>query len=98
SGDDNSLVQFPGLISQNGRTSTVPPCSKIGQPLANSAAASRVSAWTMEKPPTTSLVSTNGPSVTTLFALTTRPSVFSPLPLSSIQPFWSPSAIQLCHF
>src|SRR5262249_43431555 len=41
------LVHFLEAAPQNGRPSTVPPRSKIGQPLANSAAASRVSACTI---------------------------------------------------
>jgi len=35
----NGLVYFAGAASQNGRTWTEPPCSKIGQPLATSPAA-----------------------------------------------------------
>src|SRR5689334_3806257 len=58
----HGLVHF-----QKGRTSTEPPVWSIRHPLANSAAAPRVSACTMATPPTSSLDSTNRPSVTTFF-------------------------------
>src|SRR5260370_2500366 len=61
-----------------GRPSTVPPVCKQGHALAISAAASRLSALTIVKPPTISFASTNGPSVTPFLPLTTRPSFFSP--------------------
>src|SRR5262249_35763698 len=67
------LIHFPIVRPCRERTSTEPPRRKIGQPLASWAAASRVSAWTMEKPPTISFTSMNGPSETTFLALTTRP-------------------------
>jgi hypothetical protein len=51
----------------------------------------------IEKPPMISLVSTNGPSLTTL-ALTTLPSGVNASPESVIQPFWSPSPIQVRYF
>src|SRR5205807_9342885 len=49
-------------VSTQGRTSTGPP---PGQPLAISMASSRSAASTTAKPPTTSLDSMKGPSVTT---------------------------------
>src|SRR5262245_5047950 len=77
-GRGHGLAHFPMVKAWRGRTSTEPPRRKIGQPLASSAAAPRVSAWTREKPPMISLPSMNGPSETTFRALTTRPSFFRP--------------------
>src|SRR5262249_61567587 len=67
-GRGHGPIHFPMVRPWRGRTSTEPPRRKIGQPLAISAAASRVSAWTMEKPPTISLTSMKGPSETTFLA------------------------------
>src|SRR5215469_9583701 len=76
-----------------GRTSTEPPTSRIGQPFESSAACSKSRAWISVKPPTTSLASANGPSVT-LFCLplTTFPECSSGWPISFKWPC-SPSCL-----
>ena len=60
-----------GQLPQSGRTSIV-PIRATGCPAAISTASSRLSASIRSKPPTASLVSANGPSVTLAFPSRTR--------------------------
>src|SRR5712692_7657791 len=78
-----------GLIA---RTSTDPPSSKMGQPLEISVAPSRFFALTMRYPPTTSLDSTNGPSVTSFFV----PDTIFPPPSSGSPALKVPAVTRLC--
>src|SRR5262249_16444568 len=81
-----------------GRTSTAAPASRIGQPFASSAACETSFALINVYPPTRSLASANGPSVTDVPAPTTLPVRSSGCPRSRIWPFSARSWNQATHF
>src|SRR5208282_3393095 len=82
-----------------GRTSTEPPTSRIGQPLEISTACARSLASIRLKPPTRSLASAYGPSVTIFWLpLTTMPALSSGCPSSARWPFAPSSLNHAAHF
>src|SRR6516165_12602201 len=82
-----------------GRTSTEPPTSNTGQPFEISTACARSLASIRLKPPTRSLASAYGPSVTIFWLpLTTMPALSSGCPSSLRWPFAPSSLNHAVHF
>src|SRR5215467_12186388 len=94
------LIELHHMLSfMTGRTSTAPSTSRIGQPFESSTAWFRSRASIRVYPPTTSLASANGPSVT-VFCLpfTSLPARSSGWPWSLTCPLPAISLNQAIHF